>query len=166
MRPVRGGPPIRRELKILIAIAAAIAIVDQITKAAVLARLFFTESVSVIPGLFNLVHYRNPGAAFSILSSGGTGRTVFLLTTSIVALIIIGFIARQARGGLQGAALGLIAGGALGNLVDRVRFGYVVDFLDFYIGGYHWPAFNVADSAITTGAILAVFAFYVKTSDS
>lgn len=163
---MRGGPQIKRDLKILIAIAAAVAIIDQITKAVVVEKLFLTESVGVVPGLFNLVHYRNPGAAFSILSSGGTGRTVFLLATSVIALVIIGFVARQAKGVAQGAALGLIAGGAIGNLIDRLRFGYVVDFLDFYIGGYHWPAFNVADSAITIGVFLAFFVFYLKAGDS
>lgn len=163
---MRGGSQIKKELKILIAIAVAVALIDQITKAVVTARFFVTESVSVIPGLFNLAYYRNPGAAFSILASGGTGRTVFLLATSVVALIIIGFMGRRAKGIAQTAALGLIAGGALGNLIDRVRNGYVVDFLDFYVGGYHWPAFNVADSAITVGVFLAFFVFYVRAGDS
>lgn len=163
---MRGGSEIKKELRILIAIAVLIAVIDQITKAVVVEKLFFTESVTVIPGLFNLVHYRNPGTAFSIFSSGGTGRTVFLLATSIIALVVIGFIARQAKGIMQGVTLGLIAGGAVGNLIDRVRFGYVVDFLDFYLGRYHWPAFNVADSAITIGVVLAFFVFYVRTVDS
>lgn len=163
---MRGGSQINKELKILIAIAAAIAVIDQITKAAVTTRLFLLEGVNVIPGFFNLVHYRNPGAAFSILSSGGMGSAVFLLTASVVALVIIGVVARQAKGVMQCVALGLIAGGALGNLIDRVRNGYVVDFLDFYLGGYHWPAFNVADSALTTGVFMAFFLFYVKAGDS
>lgn len=157
---MRGGAQIGKNLKILVGIVAAVAVIDQITKTAVAERLYLTESVEIIRGVFNLVHYRNPGAAFSILASGGTLRTVFLIGTSLAALIVIGFLARQASGLLQAVALGLIAGGAVGNLIDRMRFGYVVDFLDFHIGVYHWPAFNAADSAITMGVILAAIAFY------
>lgn len=157
---MRGGAQIGKNLKILVGIAAAAAVIDQITKTAVAERLYLTESIEVIRGLFNLVHYRNPGAAFSILASGGTLRTVFLIGTSLAALIVIGFLARQASGLLQTIALGLIAGGAIGNLIDRMRFGYVVDFLDFHMGAYHWPAFNAADSAITVGVVLAAIAFY------
>jgi len=163
---VCGGLEIGKNLRILLAVALAVAVIDQITKAVVAANLYLAESVRVIPGFFNLVHYRNPGAAFSILATGGPLKTVFLAATSVVALVIIYFIARQTKGLPQVAALGLIAGGAAGNLIDRLRFGYVVDFLDCYIGVYHWPAFNVADSAITAGVILAFFVFYVRPGDS
>ncbi|MBI5885777.1 MAG: signal peptidase II [Deltaproteobacteria bacterium] len=157
---------IRKNLRILFAVAIAVAVIDQITKTVVATNLRLAESVPVIPGLLNLVHYRNTGAAFSILASSGQWKTVFLAATSVVALIIIYIVARQAKGRGRSAALGLIAGGAVGNLIDRLRFGYVVDFLDCYVGRYHWPAFNVADSAITAGVILAFLVFCVRAGDS
>ena len=102
-----------------------------------------------------LVH--NPGAAFSFLSDAAGWQRYLLIAISLLAIaLIIGLLARQSAQGLFRIALALILGGALGNLWDRVMVGEVVDFLDFYVGGWHWPAFNVADSAITIGAVVLV----------
>jgi signal peptidase II len=109
----------------------------------------------VIPGFFSLVHTRNPGIAFSLFAdSGPLVRNVLVPLVSIaaVALIIAMLWGSRNTGAKTYAGLALILSGAVGNLYDRAAYGYVVDFLDFYIGAYHWPAFNVADSCITIGA--------------
>ena len=111
----------------------------------------------VIAGFFDIVHFRNTGAAFSLFSEGGVLKSVFLVLTSVAALVIIAFLIKDEKRRLSVIAFSLIAGGAAGNLIDRVRLGYVVDFLFFSIAGYHWPAFNVADSAITIGAAMAAY---------
>lgn len=137
-----------------VGIAAAVVIVDQVTKLWIMASLALHEQQNIIPGFFDLVYVTNTGAAFGFLSGSKTWlRQAFFVAVSVIALIIIvfayGHLKKQAR--LFVYALGLIAGGAVGNLIDRLRFGAVVDFLDFYLGSYHWPAFNAADSAITIG---------------
>jgi len=135
--------------------AGIIVVVDQVTKAMVMHAFSLHENLVVIPGLFSLVHIRNTGGAFGLLAGDATGmRTLFFLTISVLALVIILiFYSRVAPGKPWIAApFAMIFGGALGNLIDRLRFGEVVDFLDFYMGTTHWPAFNVADSAISVGA--------------
>jgi signal peptidase II len=111
--------------------------------------------IPVIKGFFNLVHVHNRGAAFGLFASWSLDfvRVFFLFTTSIV-LVVVGYLWWRLPPGQNLAALGysLIMAGALGNLVDRVRLGEVVDFLDFYWGRYHWPAFNVADTMVCLGA--------------
>lgn len=137
-----------------VGVAVSVVIVDQLTKLWVMATFALHEQLSVIPGFFNLVHVTNTGAAFGFLAGDKTLlRQVFFVTVAIAALIVIVFAYNHLKkqSGIFIYALGLIAGGALGNLIDRLRFGYVVDFLDFYLGTYHWPAFNAADSAITVG---------------
>ncbi|HHL39529.1 MAG TPA: signal peptidase II [Deltaproteobacteria bacterium] len=146
--------------------ACAVVVVDQLVKLLVISRLALHDVVEVVPGFFNLVHVRNPGAAFSILSDGGMVRTVFLVAVTAAALVVIAFLLRSATDRLTVAALSLVAGGAVGNLIDRLRFGEVVDFLDFHAGPYHWPAFNVADSAITVGVVLALSAHYLGGAES
>ncbi len=158
---MRGGVEINYPVKILAATAAPVIIADLLTKELVMRFMSYGESIPVVPGIFNLVYYKNPGAAFSVFSSGGILRTLFLIGSSVIALVVIGVLLRKAEGGWMAAALSLIAGGATGNLIDRVRFGWVVDFLDFYAGGYHWPAFNVADSAITVGVGMALVNYYM-----
>ena len=140
------------------AIVAAVIILDQFTKYLVLQRFSLHESVPVIPGFFNLTYVRNPGAAFGILAGAhGAWRTVFFITVSLVALAVIITLVRKTHDRLPLAAFALIGGGAVGNLIDRVRYGEVVDFIEWYYRSYHWPAFNIADSAITVGvALLAV----------
>jgi len=137
--------------------ALVIIIVDQISKLAVMNSLRIHESVSVIAGFFNLVHVRNRGMAFGFLNRPDINFGFYLLVAaSFVAIVflLIWFIKLKESDPLTVLALSLILGGAVGNLIDRLRFREVVDFLDFYVGDYHWPAFNVADSAITVGAIL------------
>jgi len=139
------------------ALAAAVIVLDQVTKAWVLAALTLHETVRVLP-FFNLVLVHNPGAAFSFLAgAGGWQRWFFTILSVVIAGAIAAWLARTGwrRPGLA-TALALVLGGALGNLVDRLRFGYVVDFLDVHAAGWHWPAFNVADSAISCGAVLLV----------
>jgi signal peptidase II len=140
------------------AITAAIIVLDQLTKYAVVQRFRLHESVRVIPGFFDLTYVRNPGAAFGFLAGvPGVWRTIFFITVSIVALAVILALVRQTRDRLSLIAFALIGGGAVGNLIDRVRFGEVVDFIDWFYRTYHWPTFNIADSAISIGVgLLAI----------
>ena len=140
-----------------VGIAVAVAIVDQLTKLWIMTTFALHEQQNIIPGVFDLVYVTNTGAAFGFLAgSKNLLRQAFFVAVAIIALIVIifayGHLKRQGR--IFVYALGLIAGGAVGNLIDRLRFGSVVDFLDFYLGSYHWPAFNAADSAITVGVAL------------
>lgn len=132
---------------------------DQLTKFMVLAGLRLYEAIPVIPGFFNLTFITNTGAAFGLLAGEQTLlRQVFFIAVAMAALLVLFFSYRHLHGQsrLFVHAIGMIAGGAVGNLIDRLRFGHVVDFLDFYVKGYHWPAFNVADSAITIGVGLFI----------
>ncbi len=154
-------------LRLIWIVAAAVVIADQLTKATAAAWISPYEVIAVIPGALNLVYWHNPGAAFGILSNSGTLGTVLLTAVTLIALIVIGFLIRTARregDRLTALSLALIGGGAVGNLIDRIRLGSVVDFLDFYIGSYHWPAFNIADSAITVGVVLTLIGFFLKSS--
>ncbi len=159
---MRGGVEIKKKLEILAATAVTLVILDQATKYLVTSRLRLNEVIEVVPGLFNIVLFRNPGAAFSAFSAGGLFRTLFLIAVSVAALVIIAVLIRQSKDALMTFVLSMIAGGAVGNLIDRVRYGSVIDFIDFYVGSYHWPAFNVADSAITVGVILAIVSYYFR----
>jgi len=141
----------------LIIIAGIIIVADQITKAVVLSKMALYQSISVIPGFFNLTHIHNPGGAFGFLAQQNPALRigVFLFASSIAIVLIFLFYRQIPKTHpILSAGLALIFGGAIGNLVDRIRFGKVVDFLDFYIGKIHWPAFNVADSAITVGVAI------------
>lgn len=141
---------------------------DQVTKLAVIRALRPFDAISVIPGFFNLVHVRNPGIAFGLLSQLGTAWSAFLLsavTTAAIILLILWFGRLRDDDRRTAFGLSLIIGGAVGNLIDRVRLGEVVDFLDFYMGSFHWPAFNVADSAVTVGTIwLALSILFEKSA--
>ena len=139
------------------ALAALIVLADQATKALVLARFAVGERLELAP-FFNLVLVFNKGAAFSFLSDAGGWQKPLLIAFAVGAAALVSFmIVRRPRERLLCTGLALILGGALGNVIDRLRFGQVVDFLDAHAGGYHWPAFNVADSAITIGAVLLIF---------
>lgn len=134
-------------------------VLDQVTKALIMANFAMFELQPAIPGLFNLTYLTNTGAAFGMLAGvKSVWRQVFFIGVAVVALGVLAFSYQQFRsqGRIFAHAIGLIAGGAVGNLIDRLRFGAVVDFLDFYFGTYHWPAFNVADSAITVGVGLFI----------
>ena len=149
------------------ALAAAVVLADQVTKAIVLGRFALGERLEVT-GFFNMVLVYNKGAAFSFLSDAAGWQTPALIVFALVAIGIVGtFIVRSPGRRLLCTGLALILGGALGNLIDRLRFGQVVDFLDFHAQGWHWPAFNVADSAITVGvALLALGLISDKSSSS
>ena len=141
----------------LLLIAGTIVITDQITKAVVLAKMALYQSIIVIPGFFSLTHIHNPGGAFGFLAQqDSTVRIAVFLVASTVAIGLIFMFYRQIPRShpVLASGLALIFGGAIGNLIDRLRFGKVIDFLDFYIGNMHWPAFNVADSAITVGVAI------------
>jgi signal peptidase II len=130
---------------------------DQLTKWLIQQTMSFGKSVPVLP-FFNLVLVYNPGAAFSFLSSApGWQRDVFVAIGLAASALIVYLLRRHAGDPLFCFALALILGGALGNVVDRLLLGAVVDFLDLHVAGYHWPAFNVADSAITCGAALLIW---------
>ena len=137
-------------------IAAVIAISDQVTKAVVEGWMERGEVIR-ITGFFNLVLAYNSGAAFSFLAgAGGWQRWFFVLVASVATVVIAWLLYRHRDEGLFCAGLSLILGGAIGNLWDRITLGHVVDFLDFHAAGWHWPAFNVADSGITVGAALLI----------
>jgi len=138
-------------------ISLVLIVLDQLTKLWIVGAFQYGEGLPLTP-FFNLVYARNSGAAFSFLAGAGGWQRFFFIGIAFVASFLIVHLLRkhaQERGFCF--ALSLILGGALGNLIDRVRFGYVIDFLDFYYAGYHFPAFNVADSAITVGAALLIW---------
>jgi signal peptidase II len=142
--------------------ALAIALMDQITKWTVVGTIGRYESVSVIPGFFSIVHVRNRGMAFGLMNRSDLDFGFYFLTAgSVVAIVVLlaWFFKIKEDAFRIIFGLSLILGGAVGNLIDRLRFREVIDFLDFYVGPYHWPAFNVADSAITIGACWVAFHF-------
>jgi signal peptidase II len=144
-------------------VGGGIIILDQITKYYIQEAFRLHESVVVVEGFFSLTYIRNPGAAFGFFATHTPAfRSVFFLSVSAVALTLLIFFFLQAPKDDTCAliAISLLFGGAIGNLLDRLRLGEVVDFLDFYIGQFHWPAFNVADSAITVGISLLMFSLF------
>ncbi len=139
--------------------ALIVLLLDRLTKWLVSDRIQLHESIPVIPGFFRLTHVQNRGAAFGLFAdSPSEWKVAILVAFSLIALIVVSALLWRNSHALSmtGTALALILGGAVGNLWDRVLAGHVVDFLDFYVGTYHWPAFNVADSAIVIGALLLV----------
>lgn len=137
--------------------ALAVVGLDQLTKALVRSDLALYESHQIIPGLVSLVHGRNVGMAFGVLSGGGLPAQAFVLAvlSAGVLLLVVAQWHRLAEGpALPRIALALIAGGAVGNLIDRIRLGYVTDFVHVYWRGHQWPDFNLADSAISIGIVL------------
>jgi signal peptidase II len=138
-------------------VSLAVVLFDQVSKGMVAERIPLHSSVTVIQGLFDLTHVRNSGAAFGLFAGIDSPlRTVLLNTVAFVvffAVLVYAWRTSVDSTRLQ-IGLALILGGAVGNLVDRVRAGSVTDFLDFYLGSHRWPAFNVADSAITIGVLL------------
>ena len=146
----------------LLLIVATVVIADQVTKALVVDNLPLYHNLTVIPGLFDIIHIRNPGGAFGLLagSSPDVRKLVFLFI-SLMALVLVFwfYIKTPSTHRFLATGFAMIFGGAVGNLIDRIRFGKVVDFLDVYVGRYHWPAFNVADSAISVG--IAIFLLHL-----
>ena len=141
-------------------LSAAVILFDLWTKSLVLARIQLHEAIPVIPDFFQLVHVRNTGAAFGLGANASSKLVPILLNAGAIAVfcVVVVYALRTAvTDRLLQTGLHLILGGAIGNLLDRFRFGYVVDFLDVYVGRHHWPAFNVADSAICIGIALLFF---------
>ncbi len=158
-------PPLLRDARIwrVFTWAFLVIVLDQLTKWLLVSTMPLYSVRPVILGFFNLVHIQNRGAAFGFLNRPDTDwQFWFFMLATIVAFFLIVSLTRgtsaKDRGQLIG--LGLILGGALGNFIDRVRFRAVTDFLDFYIGNYHWPAFNVADMAITIGAVFVCLSLF------
>ncbi len=140
-----------------LAVSALVIVLDQLTKLWVTQSLALYQVIPVAP-YFNLVLAHNAGAAFSFLAgAGGWQRGFFSAVAGVAAIVIVSLLRRHHAQKLFSLALALILGGALGNLIDRIQLGHVVDFLDFYVQAYHWPAFNVADMAITAGAGLLIW---------
>ncbi len=134
-----------------------VVVLDQLSKIWVVHHFILYESREIIPGFFNLTYLTNTGAAFGLFAGHPSWlRQVFFIGVAVIALSAIFFIHRKIKdiSRWYTVSLALIGGGAVGNLLDRIRLGSVVDFLDFYIGSHHWPAFNVADSAITVGVAI------------
>ena len=145
-------------------IAGIVLVLDQITKYVVEARIRLHDIVTVIPGFFNLTHVRNKGAAFGILSGlPELWRGAFFILVTIIAVAAIIVLIVKTHERLPVYAFSLIAGGAVGNVIDRIRYGEVVDFIQWYVKSYYWPSFNVADSAISIGiALLAIEMLFGK----
>jgi signal peptidase II len=140
-----------------ILIAAIVVLLDRLTKGLVARRITLHDSIDVVPGLFRLTHVQNQGAAFGLFSdSPSEWKVAMLILFSLAALAVVSALLWKNGNALNATAiaLSLVFGGALGNLWDRVVSGRVIDFLDFYFGSHHWPAFNIADSAIVVGALL------------
>jgi signal peptidase II len=145
--------------KYFLFIAVIVLLLDRIAKWAVASNIALHDSVVVIPGFFRLTHVQNTGAAFGLFAeSSAQWKVGALVSFSVLALVVVTALLWRNGHALTTTTIGLslILGGAMGNLWDRMVSGHVVDFLDFYVGSYHWPAFNVADSAIVIGAILLV----------
>jgi signal peptidase II len=149
-------------VRMFVLIVGLVVLLDQVTKLLVLAGLPLYHSIPVIPGFFNLTHIHNPGGAFGFMAASHPGlRNLLFIGVSSLAMAMLIYFYRNTPNThpYLAAALAMIFGGAVGNLIDRLRFGEVVDFLDVYIGAYHWPAFNVADSAISIG--IGIFILHV-----
>ncbi len=138
-------------------IAGLVLLLDQATKAVVVERFTAATTIPVIPGFFQLVLVENTGMAFGILDNSGSPLTFWILTLASAAVLgFVGYLlwTNQAQSAAGSYGLAVVLGGAAGNVADRLARGKVIDFLDFYVGSTHWPAFNVADSAIVVGAAL------------
>jgi len=144
--------------RLLLLIAIPVLVLDQATKLYIDSRFALHQSVTVVENFFNITYVRNKGAAFGIFADSAV-RIPFFITISILAAVGILWYLRRLRNDqtLQVFSLSLIFAGAVGNLIDRIRLGEVIDFIDVHWYRYHWPAFNIADSAITVGVVLLLF---------
>jgi len=155
----------KRKYWVLLIVCFWILFEDQWTKHAVQQRLILYQKIEVIHGFFNLVHVRNTGGAFGIFGGekGGLGSLLFVLVSLIaIGSILFLFIRLREDEKRLSLSLSLVLSGAIGNLIDRLRLGEVVDFLDFYLFSYHWPAFNIADSAICLGIGLMALELLIR----
>ncbi len=138
----------KRDYPVFFLLSVAVFIADQATKYIIVASLSLFEAVKVLP-FFSIVYVRNTGSAFGMFS--GLGNLFFIIIASVAIVVVAVLIVRDSE---NRTGLSLVLGGAAGNLCDRLTHGYVVDFLDVHAGSHHWPAFNVADSALTVGILL------------
>jgi signal peptidase II len=148
----------------LITITSLTVLLDQATKVLIIRNMSVGQSIPILDGFFNLTYVRNPGAAFGFFSAFSEGfRVPFFLSVSILAIgVVLYFYFKGARDNvLLQLGLSLVLGGAVGNLIDRVRFREVVDFIDVYYKRFHWPAFNIADSAITIGVCVLLLDMFL-----
>jgi signal peptidase II len=142
-------------------------VIDQVTKAMIARNIFLNSSVDVIPGFFQLVHIRNRGAIFGFFNQSGNQLIYLILTLAsltALGLVIYYFFRTPVEEKFLRISLSLILAGALGNFIDRIFRGYVIDFLDLSFRGWHWPSFNVADSCISIGALMLIFTLLFKRS--
>ena len=150
----------------LLVIAGVVISLDQLTKILIISNFQLSESLTVIPNFFNITYVRNFGAAFGILTDSHPDfREIFFLTMPPMAVLLILWLLRSIEDSdkIQVIGLSLIFSGAIGNYIDRLRFRYVIDFLDFHIANrYTWPAFNIADSAIVCGVGLMFLAMFLE----
>jgi len=150
----------KRKYWVLLICLVFILALDQYTKYEVQQRIRLYQIIEVIDGFFNLTHLRNTGGAFGILAGKKDGiGSVFFISVALAAVGVILYLLHKAKEQerILALSLSLVLSGAIGNLIDRIRHGEVVDFLDFHLFSYHWPAFNIADSAITIGIGLMAF---------
>ncbi len=150
---------------VLLGVCFGVLLLDQWTKHVVQGRLLLHQAVEVIPGFFNLVHVRNTGGAFGIFGGerGGLGSYLFVVISLIaIGSILFFFVKAREDEKTLSLSLSLVLSGAIGNLIDRLGYGEVVDFLDFHLFSYHWPAFNIADSAICIGIGLIVLELLIR----
>ena len=139
-------------------IVGTVLVLDQITKYFIQTHVRLYDIIPVVHGFFNITHVRNKGAAFGILSTlPEFWRSAFFITVTLIAVAAISALIVKTHERLPLYAFSLIAGGAVGNVVDRIRYGEVVDFIQWYVKSFYWPSFNVADSAISIGVVLLAF---------
>lgn len=148
-----------------LSISAVIIVLDQITKIMAENALQLYERVAVMP-FFNITLAYNEGAAFSFLHDAGGWQRWFFIGLTIVISTVLFFWLRKTQNKTEATGISLVLGGAIGNLIDRVSYGHVIDFLDVYYQNHHWPAFNVADMAISGGVILLILATFMQPADT
>jgi len=155
----------RSKWMLLAVLVFLVVLLDQASKAWITVSLPENVAIPVVDGFFNIVHVQNPGGAFGFLAEGYSDfKRTFFLAGTVVAAVVLMLVFRKlpTEYVFLRTGIALILGGAAGNFIDRLRQGRVVDFLDFYIGDLHWPAFNVADSAVTAGAVIFLFHLIFK----
>jgi len=155
----------KKKYRILLIVFLVVIALDQSTKLMIQQTLPLHKTVEIIPGFFNLIHVRNTGGAFGIFGGekGPVGSVLFVAASLVaVGILVILFLRVKEHEKMLTFSLALLLSGAIGNLLDRLSYGEVIDFLDFYISPYHWPAFNVADSAISIGIGLMALELLIK----
>jgi signal peptidase II len=158
----------RQKYTALLVIAALVTGLDQASKYLILEHVRLHESFSLIPGFLDIAHVKNPGVAFGLFSQNKSNiQQLVLMSASFVAVCVVFYFYNQtsSRHRFMLAGFALILGGAIGNFIDRIRLGEVVDFIDIYIGDLHWPTFNIADSAVSIGIVIFIYHLIFKKPD-